>query len=70
MPSLANPRFLAHCPLPFHSFSTGGWATIEWTARNEHTRDRRSENVKTGYPLDAFNPVIIETTSFLSVSFV
>jgi hypothetical protein len=43
---------------------------MEWTARNEHTRDRRSENVKTGYPLDAFNPVIIETTSFLSVTFV
>jgi hypothetical protein len=33
-------------------------------------RDRRPDNVKTGYLLDAFNPVIIETISFLSVSFV
>jgi hypothetical protein len=33
-------------------------------------RDRRSDHVKTGYLLDAFNPVIIETISFWSVSFV
>ena len=33
-------------------------------------RDCRPANVKMGYPLDAFNPVIIETISFLSVCFV
>ena len=33
-------------------------------------RDRRPDNVKTGYLLDPFNPVIIETISFLSVCFV
>ena len=33
-------------------------------------RDCRADNVKTGYLLDAFNPVIIETISFLSVCFV
>jgi hypothetical protein len=31
---------------------------------------RRPDNVKTGYLPDAFNPVIIETISFLSVCFV
>jgi hypothetical protein len=33
-------------------------------------RDCRAGAVKTGYLLDAFNPVIIETISFLSVCFV
>ena len=33
-------------------------------------RGRRPDNVKTGYLPDAFNPVIIETISFLSVCFV
>jgi hypothetical protein len=33
-------------------------------------RDCHADNVKTGYLLDASNPVIIETISFLSVCFV
>jgi hypothetical protein len=45
-------------------------AIIKWMARDEHTWGRRPDNVKTGYLLDAFNPVIIETISFLSVSLV
>jgi hypothetical protein len=68
MHSLANPRFLANCPLSLLVF-TGGWAIVEWMARTDY-RDCRLANMKTGYLLEAFNPVIIETISFLSVCFV
>ena len=40
MHSLANPRFLAYCPLSLHSCSLGGWAIIKWMARDEIQHSR------------------------------